>query len=74
MKILLYNGKLVEEIGYTLPPSKVVFLRYIREEDKDKCPHCQRPIEREISIVEDCLNWKQSIKGVETLEPPTPKE
>lgn len=66
MRILLYRGKLVEEISY-VKNEKVVFLRYIKEEDKDKCPHCYKPIDREISIVEGCRNWDEYVKGVDSL-------
>ena len=65
MRILKYNGKLVEEVGY-VTNEKVVFLRYIREEDKPKC-ECGRTIKRDVDIVEGCLNWKESIEGVDTL-------
>lgn len=65
MRILLYNDKPVEEIGY-VQGEKVVFLRYLRDADKRKC-ECGRSIENEISIVENCLNWKSNIKAVETL-------
>ena len=67
MKIYTYKGKLVEEIGYTTD-QKVCFLRYVKEEDKDKCPHCSKPIDTEISIVEGCRNWREEIKGVDTLK------
>ena len=68
MKILTYKGKLVEEIGHTINGDTVVFLHYIRQEDMPKC-ECGRPIDEEISIVENCKNWKDEIKGVETLTP-----
>jgi len=64
MRILKYNDKLVEEVGHT--SDKVVFLRYVKTEDMPKC-ECGRPIDKEISIVENCPNWKSDIKGVETL-------
>ncbi len=65
MRILNYNGKLVEEIGKT-SGGIVVFLKYVREEDKPKC-ECGRPIDQEISIVEGCPFWNESINGVDTL-------
>lgn len=65
MRILKYNDKLVEEVGY-VSNEKVVFLRYIKTEDMPKC-ECGRPIDKEISIVENCLNWKEDISGVDTL-------
>lgn len=65
MRILKYNGKLVEEVGFS-DNQKVVFLRYVRQEDMPKC-ECGRPIDKEIPIVENCLNWKESISGVDTL-------
>lgn len=66
MRILKYRGKLVEEIGY-VDNKKVVFFKYIRQEDMPKC-ECGRVIDEEISIVENCLNWKEEIKGVDTLQ------
>jgi len=66
MRILKYNNKLVEEIG-SVDGKKVVFLKYIREEDKEKCPHCNKPIDTEINIVEGCLNWLEEVSGVDTL-------
>ena len=68
MRILKYNKKLVEEVGHTRG-EKVVFLKYVKEEDKEKCPHCSKPIDTEISIVEGCLNWDESIRGVDTITP-----
>lgn len=65
MRILKYNGKLVEEVSH-VTDNKVVFLRYIRNEDKPKC-ECGRPIDEEISIVENCLNWKERVTGVDTI-------
>lgn len=70
MRILLYNGKPAEEIGYTPHGEKVVFLRYLRDEDKPKC-ECGRTIEKDIDIVEGCLDWQNSIQGVDTITPPT---
>ena len=66
MRILKYKGKLVEEVSYT-DGVKVVFLKYIRTEDMPKC-ECGRHIDKEISIVEDCLNWREDIEAVETLK------
>ena len=67
MRILTYNGKLVEEVGYTTGV-KIVFLRYVKQEDMPKC-ECGRPIDKEISIVEGCLNWENEVRGVDTLSP-----
>lgn len=68
MRILKYNDKLVEEIGH-ISGVKVVFLKYVKNEDMPKC-ECGRPIDKEIAIVEDCVNWKVEIKGVDTLPKP----
>jgi hypothetical protein len=65
MRILKYQGRLVEELGYT-EDKKVVFLRYIRDEDKPKC-ECGRSIDEEISIVEGCKDWDENIKGVDSI-------
>ena len=65
MRIFTYNQKLVEETSYAT--GKVVFFKYIKEEEKERCPHCDKPIEIEMSIVEDCLNWKEQVKAVKTL-------
>lgn len=68
---MLYNGKLVEETSY-VTGQKVVFLRYLREEDKPKCA-CGRVIEKDIDIVEGCPNWNSQIEPVETINPPIGK-
>lgn len=65
MRILKYAGKLVEEIGH-VTGEKVVFLKYLKEEDKPKC-ECGKAIDKEISIVEGCRNWNDGIEKVETL-------
>jgi len=68
MRILKYDDKLVEEIGYCRD-EKVVYLRYIKDEDKPKC-ECGRIItqNRDIDIVEGCRNWNEKITGVDTLK------
>lgn len=66
MRIMLYNDKLVEEISY-VQGEKVVFLRYLREEDKPKCA-CGRVINKDIDIVEGCPNWNERVKPVLTTE------
>lgn len=66
MRYFKYNKKLVEEIGY-VTGKKVVFFKYVKEEDKDKCPHCSKPIEIQHDIVEGCLNWETETEPVETL-------
>lgn len=65
MRILKYGEKLVEETSY-VTGQKVVFLKYIREEDKPKC-ECGKAIDKEIAIVEGCPNWKETIARVDTL-------
>lgn len=65
MRILKYEGKLVEEVGFTTA-QKVVFLRYIRENDMPKCA-CGLPVDEQISIVEGCSNWEEKIEGVDSL-------
>lgn len=65
MKIGLYNGKLVEEIGGAYEP--VVFLNVIKDEDKDKCPHCDKPIPTEIVSVVSSRLHKSTTEIVEPL-------
>ena len=65
-RIFTYDDKLVEEVGYTTGV-KVVFLKYLREDDMPKCK-CGEPIDEEISIVEGCKNWQEKCKPVETIE------
>ena len=66
MRILKYKGKLIEEVGYTTN-EKVVYFKFLRSEDKDKCPHCNGDLETEHNIVENCPNWQSHIEGVKTL-------
>ena len=65
MRILLLDGKPVEETSY-VRGEKVVFLRYLREEDKPKC-ECGRVIDKDIDIVEGCRNWNERVRGVDTI-------
>lgn len=65
MRIFKYKGKLVEE---TSRASNVVFFKYLKEEDKETCPHCHKPLEISQDIVEDCLNWKGDVEAVETIK------
>ena len=65
MRILRYGGRLVEEVGH-VTGEKVVFLKYLKEEDKPEC-ECGRSIDKEISIVEGCKNWDDEVEKVETL-------
>lgn len=65
MRILKFKDKLIEETSYA--SGKVVFFRYLKDDDKDKC-ECGRTIDREMSIVEGCRNWDTDIKPVSTLE------
>jgi len=66
MRIFKYDGKLVEEVA-SVSGEKVVFFKYLREEDKEKCPHCSKPLDTTIDMVEGCLNWQGSIKPVDTI-------
>lgn len=72
MRVFLYRDKLVQEIGY-VNGEKVVFMRYIRDEDKPKC-ECGRVIEKDIDIVEGSMNWKENVKPVQTVELNNPKD
>jgi hypothetical protein len=71
-KFLIYNDKLVEEVGY-VQNEKVVFLRYVRTEDMPKC-ECGRPIEKDIDIVENCRNYRESCRPIETIAPLSTKD
>lgn len=66
MRYFKYKGKLVEEISY-VQNEKVVFMKYIREEDKPRCEHCGHSVDKEITIVEGCLHWDESVKSIETI-------
>ena len=62
---MLYNEKLCEEISRAASPT--IELRVLSDEQKNKCPHCRKPIETVFSVVEDSPNFKQYAKAVETL-------
>jgi len=68
-EIIRHKGRLCEIIGYAT--DKVVFMRVLRDEDKDKCPHCEKPIPTDIDEVENCLNWQENVEPVETINPLT---
>ena len=65
MKIGTFNGKLVEEVGGAYSP--VVFLNVLKDEDKDTCPHCGKPIPTEIVSVIESPNHKNGTKEVDKL-------
>lgn len=65
MKIYTFNGKLVEEIGGAYDP--VVFLNVLKDEDKNKCPHCGKPIPTKIVSVVNSPHHKEKAKPIETL-------
>lgn len=65
MKILMYNGKLVEESFYN--DGHNIGMRVIKDEDKDKCPHCGKPIPTEIVVNADSSNYQKFAKPVDTL-------
>jgi hypothetical protein len=67
MKIYKYDEKLVEEIGGAYEP--VVFLNVLKDEDKDKCPHCGKPIPTEIVSVVSSPNYQKMAKSIDTLTP-----
>jgi hypothetical protein len=66
VKIYTFDGKLVEEVGGAY--SRVVFLNVLKDEDKDKCPHCGKPIPTEIVSVVSSPNHEQKARPVETLK------
>ena len=65
MKIGTFNGKLVEEVGGAYSP--VVFLQVLKDEDKNKCPHCDKPIPTEIVSVVSSPNHKEYVQEVDKL-------
>jgi hypothetical protein len=65
MKIYKYNKKLVEEVGGAYSP--VVFLNVLKDEDKDKCPHCGKPIPTEFTVVVESPNYKSMAEPIDTL-------
>jgi hypothetical protein len=65
MKIGTFDGKLVEEVGGAYSP--VVFLRVLNDEDKDKCPHCSKPVPTEIVSVVSSPRHQSIIKEVDKL-------
>lgn len=65
MKIYMFGEKLVEEVGGAY--SEVVFLNVLKDEDKKKCPHCDKPIPTEIVSVVSSPNHREKARPVETL-------
>ena len=66
MRIYKYKGKLVEEVSKTTGLN-VSYFKYLKDEDKDKCPHCNKPLDIEKNIVENCLNWQTEVEEVDTV-------
>jgi hypothetical protein len=57
MKLGLWKSKLVENVGGAYNP--VIFLQVLKDEDKDRCPHCNKPIPTEIVSVVSSPNHKE---------------
>ena len=53
---IIYNGKLCDLMGYG--EGKTIHLRVIRNEDKDKCPYCDKPIPTDYSVLEHSPNFQ----------------
>lgn len=62
MKLGIFNGKLVEDVGGAY--DETVFLKVLKDEDKNKCPHCKGPIPTEIVSVVTSLNHKEKYKVI----------
>ena len=65
MKIGTFDGKLVEEVASAYEP--VVFLKLLNDEDKDKCPHCNKPIPTQIVSVVSSPNHQSKIGEADKL-------
>ncbi len=65
MKIGTFDGKLVEEVGGAYEP--VVFLKVLKDEDRDKCPHCKKSIPTEIVSVVNSPNHQSKVGEVVKL-------
>ncbi len=65
MKIGTFDGKLVEEVGGASSP--VVFLKVLNDEDKDRCPHCGKPVPTEIVSVVNSPNHQSVVKETDKL-------
>lgn len=57
---VVYNGVLCDINGYG--EGKTIHLKVIRDEDKNECPHCHKPIDTEISILEHSPNFQNGIE------------
>lgn len=66
MRIFKYKNKIVEEVG-RVRNNTVVFFKYLRNEDKVCCPNCSNPLDLEINIVEDSLQWNAEVREVDTV-------
>lgn len=62
MKLGIFDGKLVEDVGGAF--DEVVFLQVLKDDDKDKCPHCNGPIPTKIVSVVSSPNHKNKYKTI----------
>lgn len=67
MKIGLWKNKLVENIGGAHSP--VVFLKVLKDKDKNRCPHCNKPIDTEIVSVVSSPNHAEYYQEIEMSNP-----
>jgi hypothetical protein len=64
--IVKYGDKICEVISY-VSEGVVVYMKPLKDSDKNKCEHCGKPIDTTFDVVQDCLTWKEEIKPVKTL-------
>jgi len=71
--ILRHNGRLCEVIGI-YSGSTVAILQVIKDEDKNKCSHCDNPQETRVYEAVGCRNWANAVTPVRTILTTTPAE
>jgi len=64
--VLLFEGKLVKVVG--TGEGKTIHMQVISDEDKDKCPHCGKPIPTELAFLEHSPMFQGGAKPVLTIE------
>ena len=73
-EIIYYKGNLATILGYSPRGEKCVIIEPLTDEGKNKCPNCSHPVPTRIHVNENCRNWEEDVKPVETLTPSHDKD
>jgi hypothetical protein len=65
--IVKYGEKICEIVSYVTERT-VIYMKPLKDTDKNKCEHCGKPVDTTFDLVENCLTWNEEVKPVNTIK------